>query len=438
MNLNFTINKPMPVAKWAVDSDNQQGSSSEHPLMNLNGSPSFDHPMSDQFSRPQGGDVVTTDSQQPQTLIRVSPPEQCETSVKQQFHLQAQLIERRPIYIKVTPYFCDTCGINYNTQGRLVRHQNDSHANELLLAGTPIIASASKNLIHQVPGEVPDIINNFGTESTASTVSVPVDPANRPDQFIRIQSDSEVHSKNQPHIRNKTIQTVEKPYSCNTCGKGFKTKQYLSVHIRTHSGDKPYSCDSCDKCFTQSNSLKKHRRIHTRDQPYPCNLCGKKFTMQWNLQLHYRIHTGEKPHSCGICDKSFSQHNSLMGHLRIHTGDQPYKCETCGKHFTQSSNFSVHIRTHTGDQSYKCEICGKRFSQHSRLMGHLRIHTGDQSYKCEICGKRFIQSSDLKTHKKVHTGGRNPTPAKSATSASSVEESGYSTVITKRSGTLFR
>jgi KRAB domain-containing zinc finger protein len=46
--------------------------------------------------------------------------------------------------------------------------------------------------------------------------------------------------------------TVDKPYKCDICGKGFSKNYNLQTHIRTHTGDKPYKCDVCGKGFSHN------------------------------------------------------------------------------------------------------------------------------------------------------------------------------------------
>ena len=46
---------------------------------------------------------------------------------------------------------------------------------------------------------------------------------------------------------------------CTYCTKWLGSKQLLSDHIRTHTGERPYKCDFCPKAFATSKSMGKHR-----------------------------------------------------------------------------------------------------------------------------------------------------------------------------------
>ncbi|KAI3357784.1 hypothetical protein L3Q82_016174, partial [Scortum barcoo] len=54
---------------------------------------------------------------------------------------------------------------------------------------------------------------------------------------------------------------------CSYCGKSFRSSYYLTVHLRTHTGEKPYKCPYCDYAAAQKTSLKYHLDRRHKDKP---------------------------------------------------------------------------------------------------------------------------------------------------------------------------
>lgn len=142
--------------------------------------------------------------------------------------------------------------------------------------------------------------------------------------------------------------------------------------------------------------------IHPDEKPYPCEICGKHFRKRFNLEIHMRAHTGEKPFSCNVCGKGFTRKDSVILHMRTHTGERPFICGFCGRRFGRKDNLASHMRIHTGERPHSCKICGKSFCQSNDLLRHTRTHAAEKPVPCDICGKRFRDASTMNFHRKRH------------------------------------
>ena len=49
---------------------------------------------------------------------------------------------------------------------------------------------------------------------------------------------------------------------CRFCGKIFKGLYYVTRHERIHTGERPYRCETCGRGFAQKGNLNAHRMIH--------------------------------------------------------------------------------------------------------------------------------------------------------------------------------
>ena len=76
--------------------------------------------------------------------------------------------------------------------------------------------------------------------------------------------------------KNKS-KTIVKNIICDVCKKTLKTKSYLKIHKRIHTGETPYECDIFDKSFIIKGSLTRHMLVHSGKKDFKCYACHKHF-----------------------------------------------------------------------------------------------------------------------------------------------------------------
>lgn len=245
----------------------------------------------------------------------------------------------------------------------------------------------------------------------------------------------------------KLDSAVNRGYVCPVCNMSLLNKAGLTGHLRVHSVEHPFSCKICKKGFWNKNLLRCHFRkcksgqiadSHaTRQEEVPLkaqidfaledvlvfkeasagtgsgvlqtNFSCKEESIENPLQ-HSEANqiqsTSDKKkavqYQCSECDKSFTDGLLLISHLEDHgRQDQAKKknsCFKCGRVCSNPRNLARHMMMHETNQRYSCPDCPKVFSQPAELEIHRLCHDSNRPYACRYCNQRFWTRLSLSSH----------------------------------------
>ena len=82
------------------------------------------------------------------------------------------------------------------------------------------------------------------------------------------------------------------------------------------------TCKYCDECFNNQCALNLHTKKHT-NKPWKCGLCGKIFKHKKVLALHIMIHEIKRAHKCSECPMLFRKETTLAAHMATHIDARP-------------------------------------------------------------------------------------------------------------------
>ena len=203
-------------------------------------------------------------------------------------------------------------------------------------------------------------------------------------------------SDTEPDVKLEPYELTEQS-QCNTCGKGFKTKKDLSVHIRSNHLLQETQCHQCGKCFQTRKALENH--VNSFHKWVKCDSCEKYFKAGgiWGHRLRC------KTYHCSECDFATKIKRELISHKKTshyHHQQQktmsPKKCSICPFETRHASSLRTHIANVHGAR-HACDLCDKQFAKQKSLDRHKRDFHGPR-HSCEQCDKKFVRHGSLERH----------------------------------------
>ncbi|KAM6951288.1 uncharacterized protein FYW47_014817 [Aplochiton taeniatus] len=200
-------------------------------------------------------------------------------------------------------------------------------------------------------------------------------------------------------------------YSCKVCAMPFPSREEFTEHVQIHSKASNI-CAVCGMICGNQLDLRAHlgrciqavKGIQSELHRFSCEVCGKSYRVRGQLVVHMRSHTGERPFLCTVCGKRFPGRRYLREHLIRHTNEKRYQCHVCNKRFHVKNELNTHMKHHSEDR-YRCEICSRVYKLSKQLTSHMKEHTEGIKYSCAFCDKAYLRKYDLKVHlKKKHIG----------------------------------
>ena len=200
-------------------------------------------------------------------------------------------------------------------------------------------------------------------------------------------------------------------FSCDECGKWFKTRKILRGHLMTvHSEQRRFKCDQCDFAAKSGVVLSRHkRRIHDKELKHLCSLCGMKFFSAYKLKMHT-----EKRHMFGgKLQVAPEKTGGSGGRVEVpqidpQTGEiHPHRCEKCKLNFDSAVALTSHNnKSHNPKQEKSkkaCPDCNKEYHLNYLPEHQMMEHPTEEMLrsvecKCSQCFLQFVNAYELNEH----------------------------------------
>ncbi|PSN32891.1 hypothetical protein C0J52_13312 [Blattella germanica] len=175
-------------------------------------------------------------------------------------------------------------------------------------------------------------------------------------------------------------------HQCNRCGKIYRWKKSLNLHLRVECGKDPqFQCPICPYKAKQKGNLKSHVRVLHSDQ---VKTLSAKLELLWvNKSRHFS--TQNRPSEDD--ERKFQNIGDANNHdQRENISKETVAIKSLWQH-------QQNCKTYIG--AFKCPSCGKTYRWKQSMMSHYRNECGkDPRFSCPLCPYKCKQKGNLKSH----------------------------------------
>nr|XP_014273914.1 zinc finger protein 583-like isoform X3 [Halyomorpha halys] len=106
-------------------------------------------------------------------------------------------------------------------------------------------------------------------------------------------------------------------FQCNICKKNYCDRDSLRKHELKHDQSKTFQCKHCKNKYVDKFTFKQHLATHQVPK-FICEVCGRKFRWKNSLNIHLQMHDDVYPYHCTECRKTFRTKKELNQHKVVH------------------------------------------------------------------------------------------------------------------------
>ena len=217
---------------------------------------------------------------------------------------------------------------------------------------------------------------------------------------------------------------------CFICVKTFRSRNYLKVHMKIHSGQKDFQCPKCPMKSSRIYVIRSHcSNIHnftksmlieeglyrcipkdtSEPEGFSCDKCKYKTTNKSYLATHKRKHTGDRPFGCSECPKRFTRktlakYHLVKGHMETQEPSS-FFCPVCNISCVSEKALARHIGTYDiaeGEPSFQCNECNHHLKCEDSLTRHMKYNHPTKPFNCNSCNVESQTMGGLRKHKRKY------------------------------------